>query len=813
MTSPLATEPTTAPAAAAPQAAPAAFKLTIGADGIALVCFDVPNSANKLSVALFGEVEDLLARLERETAVQAVVLYSGKPDSYIVGADLEDIAAQTSAEATAALSRRAQKMMDRFEASRAPIVAAINGTCVGGGMELALACAYRIATDAPKTVLALPEVKLGLLPAAGGCQRMPRLIGLEAALDLILAGKNVYPRKALKLGLVDEVCPKEVLLDVARRAAAKLASGEIRPRRGPRFSMRRLMLEMNPWGRKLVYKLAKKGILSKTYGLYPAPLKALDAIKTGIEAGQPMGYETEAKLFGELVGGDGAKVAKNLIGLFFAMQGSKKDGGDGPKPRPIAKLGVIGAGFMGSGIAIVAADAGTTVRLRDRDLPSVGRGLKAVNDHYREQAKRGILTRPDAAQRVDRLSGTTDYSGFKRVDMVIEAVFEDLALKQKVVAEVEAATPDHCIFASNTSALPIGEIGAHARRPENLIGMHFFSPVPKMPLLEIIVTPKTSAQTTATCAEYGRKIGKTVIVVKDAPGFYTSRVLAAMFREVAYLLADGADAEVLDNAMLHWGFPVGPITLLDEVGIDVGVKVAKFLHSAFGERMNFPEGLVKVHDTGRLGRKNGKGFFVYKNGKKMKQIDLTVYDLLPHGRERVPFFETEVQDRLGLAFANEAALCLEEGVIATPRDGDLGAILGLGFPPFLGGPFRWLDALGAAKAVQQMEHLEKKFGVRYRAAKSLADMARDGKRFYSSRRAEGWGRGGGMVDNAIVSLSHCRIVSLDSCRGRRAPSRTPRSRLPGSVSRLAVGAAPGGRPGVACHGRTESAKQRMLPRR
>ncbi|MBI3269469.1 MAG: enoyl-CoA hydratase/isomerase family protein [Planctomycetes bacterium] len=710
---------------------PSSFTFDLDAEGIGTVVFDLPGeSVNKLSVSLFDEIDGLLRKLEQDTNLKAVVLRSGKPDCFIVGADLHDIAAQTDPSATAALSRRAQQMMERFEKLRAPVVAAIHGVCVGGGLELVLACAYRVASDSPKTVLGLPEVKVGLLPGAGGCQRMPRLIGLEAALDLILGGKNVYPKKALRVGLVDEVVPKEVLPRAAHAAARRLAAHGL-PLRKP--SLRRRLLESTPMGRGMAYKKARALVLQQTHGHYPAPLHALAAIRAGFELGRPRGYEEESRLFGELLGGHAGTISHRLIDLFFAMQEAKKaPAPGGGAARPVQKAGILGGGgFMGSGIAIVAAEAGAVVRLRDRDLPTVGHGLKACRDHFAEQAKRGSLTRYELEQRMNLVSGTTDYTGFRRCDLVIEAVFEDLALKRKVLAEVEEATGPDCVFASNTSSLPIADIAAQARRPENVIGMHFFSPVPKMPLLEVIVTPKTSPVATATTVEFGKQLGKTVIVVKDAPGFYTSRVLGGMLREAAYLLAAGADIALVDRAMMNFGFPVGPITLLDEVGIDVGVKVAKILHDAFGERMGFPDGMSKVHADGRLGRKNQRGFYLYdpKTKAKTKRVDESVYRLFPDWKP-MPFFEVEVQDRLALAFANESVLCLEEGILSCPRDGDLGAILGLGFPPFLGGPFRWIDSLGVASALGSLQGFESRFGSRWRPAGLLLEMAKSNKKFY-----------------------------------------------------------------------------------
>ena len=331
---------------------------------------------------------------------------------------------------------------------------------------------------------------------------------------------------------------------------------------------------------------------------------------------------------------------------------------------------------------------------------------------------------------MDRVSPSLDYSGFRRADLVIEAVFEDLDLKRRVLAEAEAATRDACVYATNTSSIPIGEIAKGCRRPAQVLGMHFFSPVHKMPLLEIVVTPETSLTAIATAATFGRRIGKHVIVVRDGPGFYTSRALAAYMNEATWMLEEGAGVLELDRALISFGFPVGPVTLLDEVGIDVGAKVAKVMHHHFGERMSPPPSMGKLLADGRLGRKAKKGFYTYDGGKK--RVDESVYALLPGGSARRPIDARDAQERLGFAFLNESVLCLQEGILRSPRDGDVGAIFGLGFPPFLGGPFRYLDHLGARFVLERMEKLQARHGERFRPAPMLLDKAREGRTFHAT---------------------------------------------------------------------------------
>jgi 3-hydroxyacyl-CoA dehydrogenase/enoyl-CoA hydratase/3-hydroxybutyryl-CoA epimerase len=520
---------------------------------------------------------------------------------------------------------------------------------------------------------------------------------------------------------VDEVVPAAVLVTAARRAALDLADGTRRPQR-PGIPLRERLI------RPIIFQKARASVLEKTRGHYPAPLAALDAVQRGTATGLAEGLKIEARHFGELSVSD---VSRNLVSVFFATQEIKKDAGypEGTRAREVHKLAVLGAGLMGSGIATVSADAGALVRLKDADLPALGRGLRHAREFFEERRRRGSLKAREVEQRMRRISPTVDYSGFRRADLMIEAVFEDLELKRRVVAETEAAVGAECVLASNTSSLPIGDIARGARHPNRILGMHFFSPVEKMPLLEVVVTPETDAWATATAVAFGRRIGKHVIVVRDGAGFYTSRTLAPYMNEAAHLVEEGAAIEAVDNAMLDFGFPVGPLALMDEVGIDVGAKVAKILFHAFGERMAPPASMAAVVEDGRLGRKNKRGFYVYEGDKRP---DATVYALLPSPARRT-FDVRDIQDRLVFAFLNEAARCLEEGILRSPRDGDVGAIFGLGFPPFRGGPFRYLDRLGARFATEVLERLAAHHGERFRPAAILVERARSGAPFHDQR--------------------------------------------------------------------------------
>ena len=707
-------------------------------NGIAVITFDLPGEpVNTFSRAVKDEFVAVLDRLDASQEVLAAVLLSGKPDAFIAGADIEEFVQWKTATDAMAASQEGHRMLDRLERARVPLVAAIHGACLGGGLEMALACAWRIATEHPKTVLALPEVKLGLIPGAGGTQRLPRTVGLQAALDMILTGKNIRARKAAQIGLVHDVVHPAILRSVAVRRARELAAGTLKRNASARsHTAKNLLLDDNPVGRSLVFRQARDVTLKKTRGHYPAPLAAIEAIAAGY-SGRERGLAEEARLFGELAAGP---VCKELIFLFFATSALKKERGavhtdavTAPSvvtPVPVDTLGVLGAGFMGAGIAAVAAQQGIPVRLKDASLEAVGKGLAAIRDVLHDRYHKRQITRQQLDDQMILVGGTIDYSGFASADLVIEAVFEDLAVKHKVVRELEAVLSAEAIIASNTSTIPIASIAAVAQHPERVLGMHFFSPVHKMPLLEVIVTPATAPSVTAGAVAFGTRIGKTVIVVNDAPGFYVNRILSPYINEAGRLLDLGAAIDAVDEAMLEFGFPVGPLTLLDEVGLDIAGKSGTILHEEFGDRLSPSHSLRAVIEAGRTGRKGRSGFYVYGEDGKKGEVDAPVYALLPTGTQRHEVPAIDIQRRLSLVMVNEAVRCLEEGIIRSPRDGDVGAVFGIGFPPFRGGPFRYSDALGAAAVVQHLEDLDFRYPGRFVACETLVHMARKGERFY-----------------------------------------------------------------------------------
>jgi 3-hydroxyacyl-CoA dehydrogenase/enoyl-CoA hydratase/3-hydroxybutyryl-CoA epimerase len=712
-------------------------------EGVLVVTLDQPGDAvNKVDRSLGAALEQVLEQIDRDRAIYAAVITSGKPDIFIAGADIEQFLQFRIEQDAENASRYGQRLLNLVAQSRVPVVAAIHGACLGGGLELALACQYRICTDHPKTVLGLPEVQLGIIPGMGGTQRLPRLIGVRNALDMILTGKNVRAKKALQIGLVDEMVHPAILLELATRRALDLADRALKPKRSVMKGFAGVALDGNPLGRSVVYRKAREGVMEKTQGHYPAPLAAIDVVKYGLSHGIEQGLIEEARVFGHMAL---TPQSRELVFLFFATTSLKRDQGveeppPAPTPKDVEKIGVLGAGFMGAGITAVAVQQGTLVRLKDTDTARVGKGLVAVRSVLQERYEKKQITRPQLEDMMALAGGTAQFTGFGNVDLVIEAVFEDLAVKHSVLQVVEQLIPGDAVVASNTSTIPIAEIAGGLKRPDRVLGMHFFSPVHKMPLLEVIVTPETARDAIVTAVAYGRKLGKTVIVVNDGPGFYTTRILSAYMNEAGRILDEGVAIDELDGALVDFGFPVGPITLMDEVGLDVGAKVGAVMANAFGARMQPGEGVRRVVESGRTGRKGRSGFYLYDAHGKKGAVDPTAYELIHSGDRRaipqgslgpvIGIEKDEIADRCVLSMVNEAVRCLEEGILRSARDGDIGAVFGLGFPPFRGGPFRYVDANGADVILSRLDTLDGRFAGRFRPAKLLIEIARARGRFY-----------------------------------------------------------------------------------
>ena len=601
-----------------------------------------------------------------------------------------------------------------------------------------------------KTGLGVPEVMLGLLPGGGGTQRLPKLTGLPNTLDMALTGKTLKAKKAKSVGLVDmvvdalgpglepaDVTTRNYLETVAKQIARDLGDGKMKlPDRKPKTMMKKIenFAFGIPQVKDYVFKTAKGKVMKQTNGLYPAPLKILEVIREGVDKGaEKGGYAAESKGFGELTV---TNESKALIGLFHGQTECKKNK-YGKPAKPSQTIGVLGAGLMGAGIAQVSVDKGMTTILKDMNIDGITRGVNQVQGGVDKAVKRKKVSKLEGERTMANLIATTDYDRFKDVDMVIEAVFEDLSLKHKVVKEVEKHMRPDAIFASNTSALPITEIAKASVRPDKVIGMHYFSPVDKMQLLEIITTDATSKETAAAAVDVGLRQGKVVIVVKDGPGFYTTRILAPTLSEAIRMLQEGVGAKKLDTLTKAYGFPVGVATLIDEVGIDVAAHVAEDLGKAYGERFagGNPEVLKSLVNAKMMGRKSGKGMYIYsadqKGGDRPVNEEaeklMKAFALQPNASVSE---DIDIQQRLAVRFINESVMCLQDGILDTALEGDIGAVFGLGFPPNRGGPFRFVDSVGAQGVVDMLKKYEAVYGVAFTPCQMLLDMAKAGSKFY-----------------------------------------------------------------------------------
>jgi 3-hydroxyacyl-CoA dehydrogenase / enoyl-CoA hydratase / 3-hydroxybutyryl-CoA epimerase len=706
---------------------PSIFRLEAGADRLATLTFDSPDKkVNVFTRAAFQELEGIIEEAASRRDIGCLVLLSGKPGNFIAGADVEEIGRVTDPLEAEAGSRMGHRLFSAWEALPFPTVAAIRGTCLGGGLEISLASTYRVASDRADTRMGLPEVRLGILPGWGGSTRLPRLIGIAESLDLILTGKTVAGRKALNLGLIDALLPDARFLDQVRdfALAVVLAKTDQRRREDGGIDIKEMLLERNPVGRKILFDQARKKTLETTRGHYPAPLRAIEVVRVGIEDGVKAGFDAEARAVAELAT---SKISKNLVHVFRLTEEAKKETGlPGAEPRPVRAAAVLGAGVMGGGIAqLVAAETDLPVRMKDVRDEALASGMKHAAGLFTRQVERRRLTAPEARRKMALLHPTLDYSGFRPVDLVIEAIVENMAVKQEVFAETAKHVAADAVLASNTSSLSVAGIGAQTPNPGRVVGMHFFNPVHKMPLVEVIAAEGSDPAAVNTVFAFTRKLGKTPVLVKDTPGFLVNRLLMFYSTEALWLLDEGYRIEDLDRAMSDWGMPVGPITLQDEVGIDVATKVAHILHDAFADRLTVPEWLDRMPASGRLGTKNGKGFYRYE-GRERKEPDPAVYQLLGlHPRVENPD-PGVIADRMVLPMVNEAARCLEEQVVRSAGDVDLALIFGTGFPPFRGGLCRWADQEGLGRIIATLERLESAVGNRFRPSDALRATAAAG---------------------------------------------------------------------------------------
>jgi 3-hydroxyacyl-CoA dehydrogenase/enoyl-CoA hydratase/3-hydroxybutyryl-CoA epimerase len=734
----------------------AGVRLDVGQDGLARITFDAPGEkVNILTTPAMERLDALLTEVRGNGAIKGLIFRSGKPKMFIAGADISEIESITDTAEGEGKARRGQQVFQRIADLDLPTVAAIDGPCLGGGCELALACDFRIASDGAKVQIGLPEVKLGILPGFGGTQRLPALIPLASALDIILAGKTLDAKRALRTGLVDRVVPsiyldaqaEKLLLEaIAHGPAARSEDGGRRNWRSALGLKRKAplmarLLEATPPGRALIGRGAARALRAKVRERdYPAPYLALRATVDGRGLGLARGLDNEARLLGELIA---TPTSKNLIFLFNATTRAKGDSGVSgpvPPPRAIGKVGVLGAGQMGAGIAASCASAGTLVRMRDVSWEALARGMASASKVIDGQLKRRKIDARIAAERRAALSATTGWSGFRAADLVVEAVLENLDVKRDVFHRLESLVEDDAILASNTSSIPIGEIAALARRPERFIGLHFFNPVDRMPLVEVITHRGTDRTVTATVVEFAKRLGKTPVVVKDAPGFLVNRLLMPYLGEALLMFEEGGQVGAIDEEIRGFGLPMGPFELLDQIGLDVAQHVSRVLLAAFGDRFPAPTALDKLVAGGRGGVKSGSGFYRYDSGGKRLRPDPEAGRIVGVARarrsEELPGRPAGrlslVQERLLLPMINEAAIALGEGIVRSPIDVDLAMVMGTGFPPFRGGLLRFADSAGTANLVERLDILAQTHGRRFAPALFLKDLARSGRNFHAA---------------------------------------------------------------------------------
>jgi len=683
------------------------FRQEIDAAGVCVLTFDRPGSAaNIFDEAALHELDTRLAGLEKATGLRGLIIQSAKPAIFIAGADIKSVLLNEDPSEMGRLISLGQVVFSRLARIPVPKVAAIHGACVGGGYELALACNWRVASPDKSTRIGLPETMLGILPAWGGSTRLPRLIGLPKALGLILEGKVVDARKALKLGMIDEIVPKENLLVMARRLLERGA-----PERSGHA------LVNSSLAAAAIRRISARKVRAKTRGHYPAIGKALDTVTHGVTLTVDESLALEREAVGELVKHPSTR---HLLGAFLMQEHAKKLGyGTAGEPAaPVGRVAVIGAGVMGAGIAQWLASRGLAVTLRDIAPDRVAAGLKSASDLFQAAVKRGLMTKTEAHRAMDRLSPAAQPISLARHDLVIEAAVEDMELKKKLFADLDARAGESTILATNTSALSVGEIGAATSRPDRVVGLHFFNPVHRMQLVEIVVGAQSSETTVRRALAFVKAIGKLPVIVRDHPGFVVNRILMPYLIEAGKLADGGTDPALVDEAMLDFGMPMGPLRLLDEIGIDVAQHVATTLHAAFGDRLKPPPLLRRMTDEGLLGRKAGAGFYLYPKGKAGKaNPKLAVL----RGGGSPETDARDLQERMVALMIDEAARCLDEGVT------DIAMMMGTGFAPFRGGLLRHADAIGARAAVAAMENAG------YTPSPRLAEMAAEEGKFHPSK--------------------------------------------------------------------------------
>jgi 3-hydroxyacyl-CoA dehydrogenase/enoyl-CoA hydratase/3-hydroxybutyryl-CoA epimerase len=604
---------------------------------------------------------------------------------------------------------------------------------MGGGTEFALACTFRVVTDNPKTSMGLPETSLGIIPGWGGSQRLPRLVGLTEGVTMIASGRPVKAPKAYKLKLADAIISQEFRKEKTEEFIQTLLKPEERKKilqARNNGGLQSLLLEKNPLGRKFLFHKARKDILSKTKGHYPAPILAVNLIENSCTLPLKQGLNMEIQTLTRDAAG-GFDISNNLINLFFTSEALKKDKGvkEDVTPLTIKSGAVIGAGTMGSGIAWLFSNNKLPVRFKDINWEAVGKGYSVVWDIYSKQIRDKRIKRDEAALKFDIVGGSLDYTGFQHADLIIEAAVENLELKNKIFKELEEVIKPTAIVASNTSSLSITEMAKAFKNPERFVGMHFFNPPNKMPLVEVIAGEKTSPQTIATAVDICKKFGKTPLVVKDCAGFLVNRLFVPGANEVMWMLQEGVEESRLEKELLDFGMPMSPFVLSDEVGNDVSFKVSKVLEAAYGSRMKAPDLVQALYDKKLFGKKTGAGFYIWKGKERSPNPEIKKI-LAGYPKKFVGLPDQDIQDRFTLIMINEAARCLEEKVVENPAYLDMALIMGIGFPPFRGGLLRHADKLGIDYVVNRLKSFQETFGDRFTPAPLLLEMQKSKKTFY-----------------------------------------------------------------------------------
>jgi len=693
-------------------------------DNVVTVWLDQPGkSVNTLTPLMLAELGEVVATLEKSKP-SGVIFASPKARSFVAGADLFEIKKMNREQVEGFLAT-GQALFDRIAKLSVPTAAAINGDCLGGGLELALACTYRVAADDGSINIALPEVKLGIVPGWGGTVRLPRLIGLASALPMMLAGKTMPPKKAKKAGIIDETVRPEALLHAAKRLVFNGATPHVPSK------IQRAAATVG-FARNRIFSTAATQTEKLSHGNYPAPMRLIDVVRSGYEHGPAAGLEAERRALTELME---TEAAKNLTRLFFLRQGAKRNLSQQipAKPREVKYAAVLGGGTMGAGIIHSLIRAGINVRLIEVDPKAVSGALGRIRKLLDDDVASGKLSALDAKHAFNRVAPSTQWTGLHLMDIVIEAVVEKMQVKRDVFAKLDKVVREDCVLATNTSSLPVTEMAEGTAHPNRVVGLHFFNPVPKMPLVEVIRTPHSDDESLATAAALAAKLGKTPVLVKDAPGFLVNRVLIPYLAEAIVVASEGVPITTIDEALKRWGMPMGPIELLDEIGLDVGDHVLKSLGQQMNGRVPESSILSQAMAEGWLGKKSGTGFYVYDQTKKKKKADPKVNDLLvakltgkPTGGDVPEPRADEMESiawRVVLPMANEAARLLEEGVIDSTDAIDLATVLGTGLAPFRGGLAHFIDATGVEFIVQRLEQFESKLGPRFAPAPLLRELA------------------------------------------------------------------------------------------